>query len=31
MQRVWRRPVIMHTIDEHGAEMEFTVPMAPAA
>jgi stage V sporulation protein R len=29
MQRVWRRPVIMHTIDEHGAEMEFTVPMAP--
>ncbi|HKE43555.1 MAG TPA: SpoVR family protein [Steroidobacteraceae bacterium] len=31
LQRVWRRPVIMHTVDEHGAEMEFTVPMAPAA
>jgi stage V sporulation protein R len=31
LQRVWRRAVIMHTIDEHGAEMEFTVPMAPAA
>ena len=30
IQRVWRRPVIMHTIDEHGAELEFTVPMAPA-
>ena len=31
LQRVWRRPVIMHTVDEHGAELEFTVPMAPAA
>src|SRR6185295_8190445 len=31
IQRVWRRPVIMQTIDEHGAELEFTVPMAPAA
>ena len=29
LQRVWRRPVIMQTIDEHGAELEFTVPMAP--
>jgi stage V sporulation protein R len=29
LQRVWRRPVIMKTIDEHGADMEFTVPMAP--
>jgi stage V sporulation protein R len=29
LQRVWRRPVIMKTIDEHGAELEFTVPMAP--
>ena len=31
LQRVWRRPVIMKTIDEHGAELEFTVPMAPVA
>jgi stage V sporulation protein R len=31
LQRVWRRPVIMNTVDEHGAELEFTVPMAPAA
>ena len=31
LQRVWRRPVIMKTVDEHGAEMEFTVPMAPVA
>ena len=31
LQRVWRRPVIMKTIDEHGADMEFTVPMAPTA
>jgi stage V sporulation protein R len=31
LQRLWRRPVIMMTVDEHGAELEFTVPMAPAA
>ena len=31
LQRVWRRPVIMKTIDEHGADLEFTVPMAPVA
>ena len=31
LQRVWRRPVIMKTINEHGAELEFTVPMAPIA
>ncbi len=31
LQHVWRRPVIMRTVDEHGAELEFTVPMAPSA
>jgi stage V sporulation protein R len=31
MQHLWRRPVIVTTVDEHGAELEFTVPMAPAA
>lgn len=31
LQRVWRRPVIVTTIDEHGADLEFTVPMAPVA
>ena len=24
--RVWRRPVVMHTIDEEGEPMEVTVP-----
>lgn len=31
LQRIWRRPVIVKTIDEHGADLEFTVPMAPVA
>ncbi len=30
MQRVWRRPVLMHTVDEEGEAIELSVPM-PAA
>ena len=30
IQRVWRRPVLMHTVDEEGEAIELSVPM-PAA
>jgi stage V sporulation protein R len=30
IQRVWRRPVLLHTVDEEGEAIELSVPIPPA-
>jgi hypothetical protein len=28
VEKVWRRPVILHTVDSHGTELAVTAPAA---
>ena len=28
IQRVWRRPVLMHTVDDEGEAIEVSLPLA---